>query len=183
MEIRNNEQLIECINQGKRLKYVFFWGHRQTTDGTISKSCFSQWYPAPFTIEGADYPTAEHYMMAEKARLFGDQAMVKKICQAKSPGAAKNFGRQVQGFNEDTWNEHRFDIVCRANLAKFSQHPELKQFLLNTGTKVLIEASPFDRIWGIGMAADHANSHNPRLWKGLNLLGYALMTVRTQLVE
>lgn len=182
MNIRNNEQLIELTNQGKRLKYVFFWGHRQTTDGTINKSCFSQWYPASFIIDGITYPTAEHFMMAEKARLFGDQAMLDNILKATSPGAAKKFGRQVNGFNEATWNGHRFDIVCRANLAKFSQHPELRQFLLNTGNKVLVEASPVDRVWGIGMAADHEHSHDPRLWQGLNLLGYALMAVRDELM-
>ncbi len=178
MNIRNNQQLIDFINKGKKVKYVLFWGHRPSADGSISKSCFSQWYQASFQINGLKYPTAEHYMMAEKARLFGDQTTLEKILQATSPGKAKSLGRQVQGFNETQWVAARFDIVCRANHAKFDQNPKLKQFLLNTGNKVLVEASPMDRIWGIGMAADHQHTHNPRLWKGLNLLGYALMEVR-----
>jgi ribA/ribD-fused uncharacterized protein len=183
MNIRNNQQLIDFISRGKQAKYLFFWGHRQTADGSVSKSCFSQWYPAAFSIDGIDYPTAEHYMMAEKARLFGDQIMADKILKAGSPGAAKKFGRLVQGFEDETWNQHRFEIVCRANLAKFTQNPDMGQFLINTGHKILVEASPFDRIWGIGMAASHDHSHNPRLWKGLNLLGYALMVVREQLLS
>lgn len=183
MNIRNNQQLIDFINEGKKVKYVLFWGHRPSADGSITKSCFSQWYKAPFEIKGINYPTAEHYMMAEKARLFGDKTTLQKILEAKSPGEAKSLGRQVAGFNETQWLAERFDIVCRANFAKFAQDPKLKQFLLNTGTKVLVEASPVDKIWGIGMAADHEHIHNPRLWKGLNLLGYALMEARELLAN
>ncbi len=120
-------------------------------------------------------------MMAEKARLFNDEPVLNRILKARSPGEAKKLGRLVKGFNEEKWSEHRFDIVCRANYAKFSQNPKLKQFLINTGTKVLVEASPVDKIWGVGLAATHDHIHNPRLWKGLNLLGYALMVVREPL--
>ena len=183
MNIRNNQQLIDFVDKGKKVEYVLFWGHRRSADGSITKSCFSQWYKAPFQINGITYPTAEHYMMAEKARLFDDKETLQKILKAKSPGEAKSLGRQVAGFNESKWLGERFDIVCRANCAKFTQDPKFKQFLLNTGTKVLVEASPVDKIWGIGMAADHEHIHNPRLWKGLNLLGYALMEVREQLAN
>jgi len=122
-------------------------------------------------------------MMAEKARLFKDESVLQKILNAGSPGAAKKFGRMVAGFSDDVWMAHRFEIVCRANVAKFSQNEELKTFLLNTGNKVLVEASPYDRIWGIGMSSNHQDINNPAMWKGLNLLGYALMEARDQLAH
>jgi len=183
MIIKSNEELLEFISKGKKVKYVLFWGHQPSTDGSISKSCFSQWYKATFEIKGYNYPTAEHFMMAEKARLFNDELVLNRILKAQSPGEAKKLGRLVNGFNEEKWLEHRFDIVCRANYTKFSQNPKLKQFLINTRTKVLVEASPVDKIWGVGLAATHDHIYNPRLWKGLNLLGYALMDVRDKLVN
>ena len=96
-------------------------------------------------------------------------------------GKAKKLGRQIKHFDEQIWLEQRFDIVVKGNYLKFSQNPELKQFLLNTSYRVIVEASPVDPIWGIGMAADHRDAANPKRWKGLNLLGFALMQVRDQL--
>ena len=183
MNITNNQQLIEYISKGKKLKFVLFWGHQPSSDGSVTKSCFSQWYKAPFIIGADKYNTAEHYMMAEKSRLFSDKNILKRILNAKSPAEAKKLGRLVEGFNEKKWLEHRFDIVCKANQAKFSQNPKLQQFLINTGSKVLVEASPMDKIWGTGLAATHEHIYNPRLWKGLNLLGYALMIVREKLIN
>jgi len=183
MNIRNNKQLIDFISKGKKVNFVLFWGHQPSADGSITKSCFSQWYKAPFVIDGNRYNTAEHYMIAEKARLFGDENTLNRILKAKNPAEAKKLGRLVIGFNEEKWLEHRFDIVCRANYAKFSQDSRLKQFLINTGNKVMVEASPVDKIWGVGLSATHDHIYNPRLWKGLNLLGYALMVVREQLLN
>ncbi|WP_427910030.1 NADAR family protein [Shewanella algae] len=100
---------------------------------------------------------------------------------ATNPGAAKAIGREVVGFNQEVWDERRFEIVLNANLAKFAQHTELKSFLLNTGNRILVEASPVDKVWGIGLAQDHPESEIPRRWKGLNLLGFALMEVRDRL--
>jgi ribA/ribD-fused uncharacterized protein len=84
----------------------------------------------------------------------------------------------VQGFDEAAWLEERFSIVVRANQAKFSQNPELESFLRQTGSRFLVEASPVDRIWGIGLTRDDAKANDPNLWRGLNLLGFALMQVR-----
>lgn len=165
------------FNSGEKLKYTFFWGH-QSNRPAVNACCFSQWYGAPFTIDGQVYPTAEHFMMAEKAALFGDQETRRRVLDAPNPGAAKAFGRQVRGFDDGVWEENRFDIVMRANVAKFSQNAELGQFLKQTGSRVLVEASPVDRIWGIGLATDDARVSNPNLWLGLNLLGFALMRVR-----
>ena len=182
MKIGSREELVDFVNHGNKVKYVFFWGHRPPKTG-VSKSCFSQWYASPFVIEGISYSTAEHYMMAEKARLFGDEENREKIITTGNPGEAKKLGRRVKGFEEHLWVKHCFDIVIAGNLAKFSQNPELKGFLLNTGNRVLVEASPKDRIWGIGLAADNPDVENPNLWQGLNLLGFALMVVRDQLAR
>jgi ribA/ribD-fused uncharacterized protein len=179
LKIRNIEDLTEYVNHGKKVKYVFFWGHQKSED-SVSKSCFSQWYDSPFQSGGKEFITAEHYMMYHKAKLFGDTIAANKILAARNPGEAKSIGRGVHGFNEAKWVDNRFEIVVNANLAKFSSHPELKEFLLNTGSRVLVEASPVDDIWGIGLAADNPSVENPNLWKGLNLLGFALMEVRDQ---
>lgn len=179
LAIRSQSELQAYVNQGKKVKYVFFWGHQVTN--SISKTCFSQWYDAPFTEDDVQYMTAEHYMMAEKAKLFEDTDCYQKIIHAKNPGEAKALGRTVKYFDDETWVANRFDIVVRGNLLKFSQNPTLGDFLVNTGKRVLVEASPVDKVWGVGLAADNPNIENPNNWKGLNLLGFALMEVREQL--
>jgi len=106
-----------------------------------------------------------------------------RIVKASHPDCAKRLGREVRGFDQDRWDEHRFDLVMEGNRAKFSQHPDLQEFLLGTGERVLVEASPVDRIWGAGLAADDDRIADPHSWRGLNLLGFALMTVRDELAE
>ena len=171
------EQLRTRFNAGEPLKFTFFWGHRRSKT-VVTASCFSQWFEAGFTVEGQHYPTAEHFMMAEKAALFDDHDIRAQVLQAPTPEAAKALGRHVRGFSEPVWLQHRYDIVVRANQAKFFQNPRLNEYLLHTGSSVIVEASPVDSIWGIGLAQDNADVHNPNLWKGLNLLGFALMQVR-----
>lgn len=165
--------------EGKRLKYIFFWGHHQKD--TITKTCFSQWYECRFTVDGTEYHTAEQYMMAQKAKLFGDKEVLQKIMQADNPGEYKKLGREIRHFDDNVWDKHKYDIVVSGNMAKFSQNPELLSFLLKTGDRVLVEASPYDRIWGIGLPADAPDIENPFKWKGQNLLGFALMGVREKL--
>lgn len=179
--IRSHAELCEYLSSGAHTKFLMFWGHRPTKDGTISKTCFSQWFEAGFNVDGEHYPTAEHFMMAGKARLFGDDDAVQRILLASNPGAVKAIGREIRGFDESKWVEHRWSIVVNANLAKFSQNESVRTFLLQTGDRVLVEASPVDSIWGIGLAADDPAAENPYAWKGLNLLGFALMEVREQL--
>ena len=180
MNIDSVEKLRDFIAAEGKVKYLFFWGHRQTGN-MVTKTCLSQWYESPFEIEAIVYRTAEHYMMAQKARLFNDQDSLHKILQSKHPGEAKKLGRTVKSFQQDIWMENRTAIVVAGNLAKFSQNEELKEFLLNTRNRVLVEASPVDRIWGIGLAIDNPDIENPWKWKGLNLLGFALMQVREEL--
>jgi ribA/ribD-fused uncharacterized protein len=181
MYIQNMEELIRLVESGKKVTYLFFWGHQPTMDGSITNSCLSNWYQAPFASDGIIYPTTEHYMMAKKALLFHDPQTYQEILEAKTPKEAKELGRKVNGYRDEVWNVHRQEIVVAGNEAKFSQHPDLKQFLLSTRNTVLVEASPYDRIWGIGMAADQQDIDNPKAWKGLNLLGFALMEVRNRL--
>lgn len=117
-------------------------------------------------------------MMAEKAALFRDSEVREKILQAPNPSAVKALGRKIRNFDEAAWVANRFPIVVRGNTAKFEQNPNLGEFLRNTGASVLVEASPVDRIWGIGLAQNDEKANNPNLWEGLNLLGFALMQVR-----
>jgi hypothetical protein len=173
--------LIDGIHLGQQPEFRFFWGHRPRKDGRISESCLSQWFDAPFDHAGERYATAEHFMMAGKARLFGDEAVRAQILRAATPAEAKHLGRQIAGYDEALWREQRFGIVVEGNRAKFEQHAPLGAFLLSTGASVLVEASPNDAIWGIGLAADHPDARNPARWPGLNLLGFALMAVRGQL--
>ena len=182
------EALRGRIAAGERFRYLCFWGHRPRADGEPSAACFSQWFPSVFSIDGIRYATAEHWMMAEKARLFGDDAALARVLAKNEPGAAKAAGRAVRGFDEATWFRHRLDIVVRGNRAKFEQHLPLRDFLLGTGDLVLgdlvlVEASPVDPVWGIGLAAGDPRAQDPMQWQGLNLLGFALMAVRDALGE
>ncbi|MDO4877666.1 MAG: NADAR family protein [Neisseria sp.] len=172
------DDLICACQDGARLKFLMFWGHKPKRKGVADKAVLSQWFPAAFEIDGRIYPTAEHYMMAQKALLFGDFMMFEQIVSADNPGKAKALGRQIAGFDEAVWCENRERIVYEGNVAKFGQHDDLKNFLLETGDKVLVEASPWDRVWGIGLAADDPAAARPAEWPGLNLLGFTLMRVR-----
>ncbi|MCC9310872.1 NADAR family protein [Kitasatospora sp. RB6PN24] len=178
---RSVADLLSRTTTGVRPKYLFFWGHRPQRDGSIGPGALSQWWPSAFEIDGVRYATAEHWMMASKARLFGDEALVPRILAARTPAEAKKLGRQVRGFTEERWAEARFELVTAGNVAKFGQDPALREYLLTTGGRVLVEASPVDRVWGIGLAADDERAADPARWLGLNLLGFALMEARKRL--
>ncbi|KAB2345671.1 NADAR family protein [Actinomadura rudentiformis] len=183
-DVRSVADVRRLHDQGERPKYLYFWGHQPGKEGAVGSGCLSQWWPLhPFTVEGVDYRSAEHWMMAGKARLFGDDAMLSRILEANSPAEAKALGGKVQGFDEETWAAHRFEIVAEGNVAKFGQHDDLKTYLLGTGARVLVEASPRDRIWGIGLAATDERVSDPHKWRGLNLLGFALMEARARLSD
>jgi ribA/ribD-fused uncharacterized protein len=166
---------------GQRLKYLYFWKHDRERDGSVGRGCLSQWWPGTFEADGRTFPSAEHYMMWRKAVLFGDEPMAGRILAARHPHQAKMLGGRVAGFDQAVWNEHRTPIVVAGNLAKVRGDPELRDYLLTTGSRVLVEASPLDRIWGIGLAGDDERAADPYRWRGLNLLGFALMRVRDEL--
>jgi ribA/ribD-fused uncharacterized protein len=176
--ITSREALVEALRAGARVKYLHFWGHRPRPDGRVGASCLSQWWPSPFTVDGVTYVTAEHWMMARKARLFGDAEAERRVLAADHPAQAKKSGRLVRGFDDAIWARERFGIVVEGSVHKFTAHADLREFLLGTCERVLVEASPVDRIWGIGLAADDPAAADPERWRGPNLLGFALMEAR-----
>ncbi|MFT5686940.1 MAG: ribA/ribD-fused uncharacterized protein [Myxococcota bacterium] len=153
-------------------QFVFFWK---------PPTIFGQWTWSEFVVDGVEYTCTEQFMMAEKARLFGDAEIRQQILDTESPRSHKSLGRKVRGFSDKRWKKNREEIVYQGNLAKFSQNPDMLQQLLETGDRILVEASPLDRIWGIGLRGDDPRASDRKQWQGLNLLGKALMRVRRDL--
>ena len=180
--VYNLDDLKKAWNKGEHFKFVLFWGHTPAADGCISETCFSQWWTCRFVVEGVAYSCAEQFMMAEKARMFNDSEMLEKILSARSPKEMKAYGRAVRNFDQDQWKAACYDIVKRGNLAKFSQNPQLWAFLKTTRKRIIVEASPRDRIWGIGMGKSNPDAEIPVKWRGTNLLGFALTEVRDELL-
>lgn len=176
----NLDWLKDQINKGYSTYYIFFWREINGND-EVNKSCLSQWYHAPFKSNEYTFNTTEHYMMARKALLFRDKETFIKIIKAITPAEAKSLGRQVKNFDEAIWDENKFDIVVKGNLLKFSQNKPLQDYLLSINDSILVEASPYDRIWGIGLNENSPHVNDPFRWNGQNLLGFALMEVRDTL--
>lgn len=174
----NLKWLTDKFDKDEPIKYIFFWGHSNKNHEEIGKFVFSQWYPSTFVVDNIEYKTAEHWMMAHKAKLFGDNEIFEKILKAEKLGEVKELGRQIRGFDEVKWNENKFEIVKTGSIHKFSQNAKLKEFLNSTGDRVIVEASPTDTIWGIGLSQNSKMIENPHTWRGENLLGFALMEAR-----
>ena len=163
-------------------EYVFFCGHEPNQYGV---HIFSQWFPCQFKEQFNEettitYTTAEQYMMAHKALLFGDDEVYDKIMKSNDPKKIKDLGRKISGFNESVWDEHKFDIVVNGNRLKFEQNPELMKRLLKTENKKIVEAAHYDKVWGIGLRASDAINVPEEEWPGKNLLGKAIMVVRQE---
>lgn len=152
-------------------KYEFFYG-----------GPFSQWLDCDFTVEGVRYGCAEQYMMHQKALFFEDAESARKIMAARHPREQKALGRKVKGFDKEKWEAVARDIVYKGNYEKFRQNKGLLYALKETVGKELVEASPTDRIWGIGLAEDDDLRLDPANWRGTNWLGEVLMKVRDDLV-
>lgn len=148
-------------------RFTFFWG-----------GPFSQWHPVGFTVAGVNYWTAEQYMMAMKARKFGDIQTEKRILASRNPREQKSLGRQVANFDAIVWATVARDIVYNGNYAKFTQNLNLLATLIDTRGTTLVEASPHDCIWGIGLSLDHPDRLDRTKWRGTNWLGEVLMKVR-----
>lgn len=157
--------------------FIYFWKPDEK-EGEITKACLCQWYPCHFYVDDIKYNCAEQYMMAEKARIFGDKEIRAKILSESDPEKIKKLGREVKNFVPNIWDAISADVVVKGNYHKFSQNPNLLSYLLSTEKKVLVEASPYDKIWGIGMSEKEAYPLYPHVWKGENKLGFALMEVR-----
>jgi len=177
MNIKTREQLQSHLEKGNSVKYIYFWGHTSKSPA-VTKTCFSQWFPSPFQERGSRFLTAEHYMMYQKAKLFDDSDAMSQVLKSVDPGKAKAIGRTVRGFDQAVWEQHRMGIAVSGNVAKFSSNSEMKKFLIGTGDRILVEASPVDRIWGIGLDEKNPLSADPSKWRGDNLLGFALMETR-----
>jgi len=179
----NLDWLINKFDQGEPLEFLSFWGHSNNSTDKVGKFCLSQWFELPFIVDNIHYKTAEHWMMAHKALLFEDLKAFQKIVQAKTPGEVKKLGREVLGFDDQIWNANRFKIVVNGNIHKFNQHPDFANFFTGTKERILVEASPVDKIWGVGLSADDDHIDDPHCWEGQNLLGFALMEARDFLNE
>jgi len=154
----------------------------------------SNWNFSPsFVMDGVEYKYAEQAMMFYKAALFNDPATGQRILDAEYPWDTKDkktgkvikwghksLGRQVQNYDDTVWIEHRLQIMVDICKAKFSQIPEYKEWLLGTGNLFIVEASPYDKIWGIGLEETDPRATDPSQWPvdALNLLGLALMITR-----
>ncbi len=150
--------------------FVFFWGGE-----------FSQWYPSPFKQQGMTFNCAEQWMMYSKATYFKDYDTADAIMLTDSPKEQKSLGRQVRGFDDQEWMLDAYNVVVQGNRAKFSQNDDLGLILKNTGSKIIVEASPYDKRWGIGLGENNPDIYDQSKWKGENLLGKAIMQVRGEL--
>lgn len=174
-------ELLAAEGRGETFDPVFFWGHQPRAGGGLGPSCLSQWWPAAFTVDGRTFATAEHFMMWRKAVVFGDEAVAGRVLAASDPAEVKRLGRAVTGFDSAVWERHRYGVVVDGNRAKFTAGDDLRTYLVGTGDRVLVEASPVDLVWGIGLAEDDPAARVPSRWRGRNLLGFALMQVRAEL--
>lgn len=150
--------------------HVFFWS-----------GVFSNWHPSPFVVDGVAYNCSEQYLMAGKARLFGDEEALRWIMGAADPADQKRYGRGVRGFVKEKWDAAARDIMYTALVAKFTSDHELREALMDTGDRLIVEASPQDRIWGIGLHWDDNRCLDPKNWRGTNWLGETLTRVRDDL--
>ncbi|MCI8284347.1 MAG: NADAR family protein [Firmicutes bacterium] len=151
-------------------------------DNSDSKNIwFSNWYLSDFEIGGKKFASIEQYMMFEKAMSFKDVETEEKVMEITDAAEIKALGRQVKNYDDRLWNGRRQLVVYNGLLAKFGQNPGLLKKLLDTGSAILAECEPSDKIWGIGMALNDERCMDQAKWQGQNLLGYTLMEVRSAL--
>lgn len=172
MKIQTREDIITRYNNGELLEFVFFWG-----------GYLSNWFESNFDIGGVTYFCVEQYMMAMKAKTFNDNIILQKIMQSNDQKEVKQLGREVKNYVDDIWVKERIKVVYDGNMAKFSQNEGLKNYILHTNDKILVEASPYDNIWGVKLGKDNRLINNPNNWLGENYLGFTLMYVRDKLKE
>jgi ribA/ribD-fused uncharacterized protein len=163
------EALRAAVRAGQAFRYELFWAHHPSPDGRTTAACLSPWWACDFTLDGVAYTSTEQWTMAGKARLFGDGVTLAAILATDDPAVAKKLGLGVRGFDEARWRSACFELVTRGNVAKFAQDPSL------------VEASPFDDVWGSGLGAAVEGATDPLRWEGENLLGFALMRAREAL--
>jgi len=146
-------------------------------------SAFSNWHKVAFIVGGTTFNCVEQYMMYAKAKFFGDEGTAAAVLATQDPGRQKALGRRVAGFDDSIWIENRMSIVRTGVLAKFTQNSRLQEALFATAGTELVEASPYDRVWGVGLAATDPRIHDRSQWRGENLLGKILTEVRDHLMD
>ena len=173
--------LKQRYDSGAQPEFFFFAASPAGTREMSLRSVLTQWYPSAFSVQGDQYASAAHWMMVQKAKLFGDHAAATELLEMQSDDHIRQRGRQIDGFEQKHWDQHRYSIVMQGNLHKFSQHPAMRTYISGTQPLVLSEANPHDKVWGIGLEEHSPEASNPHQWRGLNLLGFALMEVRDEL--
>jgi len=154
--------------------YAYFWN-----------SLYSQWYTTKNQFQDGciSYPNAEKYMMMKKAEVFGASDILEQMKESNNPRLIKQLGRQIKNFSDKTWDKHKVDVVTQASYLKFSQNPELLKIMLEHRDLILVEASPQDKIWGIGLHFDDDRVLDESKWHGENLLGICLMKARDRIIK
>ena len=141
----------------------------------------SNWYLSDFTVDGINFSSMEQYMMYQKAVVFKDKDIASQILKTNDVARIKAFGKQVSNYNDTVWNGMRQIVIYKGLLEKFRQNEKLKKALLDTDDDILAECAVSDKIWGIGLSMKDSNRNDIKSWKGQNLLGFALMLVRSEL--
>lgn len=168
------KEMAEDRHNGENSGFTFFWNDDE------ENGIFSNWYRCSFVVDDFVYSHVEQYMMAQKAKYFHDAKTYTAVLKTDEPWKCKELGRQVTPFDSERWDAVRYEIVKAGNRAKYAQNPELKKALLDTGDSILAEASPKDRIWGIGMDRVDAAKTDPEDWPGQNLMGKILAELREE---
>ena len=152
--------------------HIYFWN-----------GVYSQWSKSIFTEDGVTYPNAEQYMMQKKAEVFGATDILDQMKKTSDPRVVKGLGRKIKNFDDAIWDKHKMKIVTQAQILKFTQNPLLLEQLLEDRDRVIVEASPVDRVWGIGLHYDNDEVLNESNWNGQNLLGKCIMEAREQIIN
>lgn len=169
---------LDLCNSG-RTRFVTFWKPSE------ENGVFSQWYRAPIKEDGILFTCCEQYMMYHKALLFKDTETASEILECSNPKDMKALGRKIKNFNQKIWDENKYDIVYQGNYLKFSQNENLHKLLVEKydDNTIFIEASPYDKVWGVGLSKDACMIEYPEDWPGENLLGCIIMHVRKELTK
>lgn len=158
--------------------YVFF---AEAEQGEINASCMNMKYIAPFDVGEDHYVSAEHYYLAEKAKIAGDFKSRELIKKATEPAEFRMLEREIENLNPVTWDEVKYAIALVGNYHKFWNNMALKKYLMTTEQKILAYTDSEDLIWGTGLDIDHEDAEDPSKWPGQNLLGFAIMELRDHL--
>ncbi|NBO22655.1 NADAR family protein [bacterium] len=162
---------MECQYITHNSPFVFFW-----------RGKFSQWVKHPLLIDGVEYCCCEQYMMYQKALIFNDLESAEKIMSTSSPRQHQLLGREIKNFEQSVWDSHKFAVVYKGNYYKYKQNEELKNLLFSfPDNSIFVEASPIDKVWGVGRSVEETECSDPSKWLGINLLGNVLTSVRSVL--